>query len=932
MVLFLFFWYISRKEIKKIMTPNQEKKKKDLPTPSKIGNYSIIKKIALGGMGEIFLAKDQILNRKIVIKRARPDLVHHQIIKDRFSKEVKITSQLFHPSIIPIYAIHKDGSDLYYTMPYVEGKSLKQILRESVSDEKKGESSWSTQALIRIFQNVCHGVSFCHSKGFLHRDLKPENILVGNHGEVYIVDWGLATDMNDLQEEKPVPSILTFSMNQDLTRPGKVFGTLPYLPPERIGGNKATIASEIYSLGVILYQLLTLRMPFYRRTMKEYKLSKKYQRPIDLIEAAPFRNISVKLSNIVKKCLNDNPNKRFKSVDELINEIEKYEEGTPSWIYKKTLALTNKDDWEIQENILSSNLSSFGFGHRSLSWKYLMIATEKVYGNQKLTCAISLKENSKGVNFYFNIPDKDNRENLEDGYCIHIGSKKYPGVLLQHCKVVLYEKNDCYLSEEKKSNISIEKKDKTITLFINDTKIFSYEDYLPIVGSQVGFSCEDMDFSFKKIDIFVTSNKKTAGCLAVPNALFSSKHFKEAIEEYSRVALSFKGQKEAHEALFNSGYATIYQAKEKRWHLTRNSLYEKAFTTFNSLHNITTGPLSLLGKSLVYKEKEDFIEEGKCLELALHRYKKHPLIHTVENHIHRRLHECALSFNDRRGVYFFSLLILTHCPSFLDFKETHSLILSLPLSDTKLYFLSSPSSQTSLQHLYKEMIIGLNFHLERWSTLKFLREDHSFISFKDQISFALLYLKKENKTFLSPGKILTALPEKVYKKHFWPLFFHIEKGVIEKNLTTLKLIKTLEEDHKCKDDDNLLITYKIEIALVTGNIKIAGDYFNKNSSFSSSDPLFFLFGCYLALCGEEKEAVKHFSKCKKQQYPCLASITPLYIDGRVSLSKEFLSSCFLYEKITLYKNLFIYYTTLNKPVKADYYINKIKDQSPWTNK
>ena len=910
------------------MTPKEKSKKKNVQIPTKIGNYPILKRIALGGMGETFLAKDSILQRKIVIKRPRTDLVHHQIIKDRFSKEVKITSQLFHPSIIPIYAIHRDKNELYYTMPYVEGKTLKQILRDSVSEEKNGSTSWSMNALLRIFQNVCHGVSYCHTKGFLHRDLKPENLLVGNYGQVYIVDWGLATHVDD-KEEGPIPSIFTFSLNQDLTRPGKIFGTLPYLPPERIRGQKASISSEIYSLGVILYQLLTLRMPFHRRTMQEYKLSKKYQRPLDLLEAAPFRNISQELSDIVKKCLHDNPKKRFTSVQDLLQALEEYEAGNPSWIYKKTLELTKSCDWEIQENILSSNLSSFGFGQKSLSWKYLMIAKEKILGNQKIFCSISLKEHSRGVSFCFNIPDKEDRTDLEDGYSLHIGSKKHPGILLKRSKVILYEKPDCYLKEDKESLISIEKKDQNITLFIDDIKIFSYEDYLPIVGSQVGFSCEDMNFSLNKIDIYITSNKKTAGCLAVPNTFFSSKHFKEAIEEYSKISLSFKGQKEAHEALFRSGVAAIYLAKQKRWQLTKNSFFEKAFTAFDLLQTVSTAPLSLLGKSLIYKEKNDLTEEVKCLELALHRYKDHPLIHLIHKQIHKRLHECALDVDGRRGVYLFSLLILEHRPSLLDFKDTHILILGLPINHETLYFLSSSLSKKSLPYLYKEMIVSLCFHLGREIKLRELFSSENYIPFKDQIIFCLLYLGKKQKKFPSPGKLLKDLPSNLMEKHLWPLFLKIEQGIIRKDLSTIHIISELEKKVFTNEIETLLTLYKVELAIVTNNKVYLKDFFKDKSRFPPSNPLFFLYGCYLGLTEKENAAKKHFSTCLKNPYPALSSLAPLYIEGKITLNKEFLSSCLSFEKITLYKNLFVYYTALGKSAKAEYYIHKSLVESPW---
>ncbi|MCH9812243.1 protein kinase [bacterium] len=908
---------------------NKEKSKKDaLPVPLKIGNYPILKLIARGGMGETFLAKDPILQRQIVIKRARPDLIHHQIIKDRFTKEVKITSTLFHPTIIPIYTIHRDQNELYYTMPYVEGKTLKEILRASISEEKNGGSTWTIPSLLRIFQSVCQGVLYCHSKGFLHRDLKPENIIVGNYGQVYIVDWGLATHKND-QEEGPIPSILSFSVNQELTRPGKVFGTLPYLPPERIKGKKASITSEIYSLGVILYQLLTLQMPFHRRTMQEYKLSKKYSRPLDLLEAAPFRNISTELSEIVKKCLDDDPKHRFQTVKELIDSLEAYEEGNPLWIYKNTLDITDKDDWELQENILSASLSAFGFGHRSLSWKYLMISKDKVVGNQKLSASITLQKGSCGVNFHLGIPEKEDRSDLEEGYCFSLGSKSNPGIALRRNKIILLEKATNYLPEEESALVEIEKKDQTLSLFINGEKIFSYDDYIPQNGSHLGFSCEDMHFTLAKMDVFLTTNNKTTGCLAVPDTFLANKHYKEAIEEYSRIALSFKGQQEAHDALFRSGIATILLAKQKKWHLTKHSLFEKALSTFDSLQNISTGPLALLGKSLVYKEKGNLVEEGKCFELALHRYKDHPLISLIHKQIHSRLHECALQTRGRRGVYLFSLLILAHLPFFLDFKDTHTLIMGLPLSHPALYFLSSPISKKSLPHLYKEMIIALCFHLGRENKLKEFFEDEDYSLLKDQIIFCLMYMGKKRKNFGSPGKLLKDIPARPSEKYYWPLILKIEQAIIQKDASILPVMEQLYQKKLSPEMEGLIALYEVELALVTGNTEFLDAFFKEAPNYHPENPLFFLYGCYLAHAGQEAESAKHFATCSKSPYPPLSALAPLYLQGRIELNKNFFVECSPFEKITLYKNLFIYYTSLKKLTKADYYIHKTNSCSPW---
>src|SRR5262249_32874545 len=157
------------------------------------GSYQVLKVIGKGGMGEVFLAYDTTCGRRIALKRIRSDLMEHVQMHNRFLKEARVTAQLTHPSIIPIYAIHgQQQQEVYYTMPYVEGQTLKQILRKAKQVEKKGQKSdvagGSIPALMRIYLSICQAIAYAHSKEVLHRDIKPENIIVGQYGEVLILD------------------------------------------------------------------------------------------------------------------------------------------------------------------------------------------------------------------------------------------------------------------------------------------------------------------------------------------------------------------------------------------------------------------------------------------------------------------------------------------------------------------------------------------------------------------------------------------------------------------------------------------------------------------------------------------------------------------------------------------------------------------------
>lgn len=170
-------------------TSSGNMKKNPLSTNQTIGQYACLKIIGKGGMGEVLLAFDPICDRQVAIKRIRPDLKRHTALKNRFLREATITAQLTHPGIISIYSIHQDENEIYYTMPYIEGETLRQILKNAHQKFRKATVEGSIPALLPIFKSICQTVSYAHSKGVLHRDLKPENILVGTFGEVIVFDY-----------------------------------------------------------------------------------------------------------------------------------------------------------------------------------------------------------------------------------------------------------------------------------------------------------------------------------------------------------------------------------------------------------------------------------------------------------------------------------------------------------------------------------------------------------------------------------------------------------------------------------------------------------------------------------------------------------------------------------------------------------------------
>ncbi len=245
--------------------------------------FRVLRPYAHGGLGEVFVALDQELNREVALKELLMQTADNPASRLRFLNEAEITGGLEHPGIVPVYALgnYPDGRP-YYAMRFIRGNSLKQAIERfhgepgcasdgSVATTRSGTtqsantSSLAFRQLLRRFLDVCNAIDYAHSRGVLHRDIKPANIILGKHGETLVVDWGLAKATGKgeraAEEQTLLPSSASGSAE---TLPGSVLGTPAYMSPEQARGDIESLgpASDIYSLGATLYCLLTGRAPF----------------------------------------------------------------------------------------------------------------------------------------------------------------------------------------------------------------------------------------------------------------------------------------------------------------------------------------------------------------------------------------------------------------------------------------------------------------------------------------------------------------------------------------------------------------------------------------------------------------------------------------------------------------------------------------------
>lgn len=626
-----------------------------------IGPYQVFQSIGKGGMGEVLLAYDTICGRKIALKRIRPDLLEFRNIQNRFLKEARLTSQLMHPAIIPIYSIHQEENAIYYTMPYVQGETLKQILRKARQAEKKGEKieglAQSIPALMRIFLSVCQAVAYAHSKSVLHRDLKPENIIIGEYGEVMILDWGLAKLMESSEEDEIEEAT---QKNQQITLLGKVVGTVGYMAPERALGEPASKKTDIYSLGSILYQILTLRVPFRRGTLKEFRENMTKEVLQDPLDAAPYRDIPKELVQITLKCLAKNTSERYSNIDELIEDIQNYIEGRAEWFKIAELSIQNKLDWEFQEHILIAEHAAITRSAENSDWVYLMVSKNAYAETLKIETKIFLQNDCQGVGFLLNVPEANERDHINDGYCLWLSNPSMQSSKLLLNSIEVLPLPDVSLKPNCWHTLRLEKIDQAIHFYLNGEEVLKYISRKPMLGTHIGFISRDLFFSIDPFQVYVSSQNILVNCLAIPDAFLAHKQYPQALSEYRRIAFSFAGRAEGREATLRAGITLLEQAKA-----TGNAaLYDQAIEEFEKLHRTPGAPFEYLGKALIYEAEQDIEEEIKCFELAYRRYPHHPLLSALEDQIIFRLMEC--SRKDRRGTYYFLLLALTKFPHALE--------------------------------------------------------------------------------------------------------------------------------------------------------------------------------------------------------------------------------------------------------------------------
>jgi|GEM_PF-1817272 len=302
----------------------------DLPAVG--ARYALGDELGRGGMGQILEAEDRVLHRSVAIKLLRDNNADDEMSRLRFMDEARVTGQLQHPAVPPVYDFGRLGDGrIFFAMKRIEGRTLRDIIEDLRGDDPDTVRGFGRVRLLTIFVSVCRAIAYAHSRGIIHRDLKPDNIMLGAFGEVTVMDWGLAKPI-DAVEPEGSPRLIAAAQNTEerfRTLQGEVTGTPHYMPPEQAAGDSKALGphSDIYSLGAVLYELLTLEPPYdgnSARAVRKAVIESQITAPSI---RTPNRGIPYAIEQLCLQCLSKAADNRPTTASSVAKRVEDFLEG-----------------------------------------------------------------------------------------------------------------------------------------------------------------------------------------------------------------------------------------------------------------------------------------------------------------------------------------------------------------------------------------------------------------------------------------------------------------------------------------------------------------------------------------------------------------------------------------------------------------------------
>jgi serine/threonine-protein kinase len=626
--------------------------------PAKIERYEVLNALGAGGMGEVFLAYDPKLKRRIALKRIRPERGGQQEPRDRFTIEARVTAMLQHPSIIPVYRFSSEGDDLFYTMRPVEGLTLADIIQRLRENVPGARDEWTVARLIRLFLQATGAIAFAHSKNVVHRDLKPSNIMIGPFEEVLVLDWGLAKVLGE-NDDGPAPEVEAdaFASMALQTASQIIIGTPGYIAPDNLlEGQPASPEGDVYALGVILYELLALQWPWAGSDMSSLITSMRSEPPHPT-RLQPGREIPAQLAEVALRAIHPDRGRRYTSVTRFAHDVADALEGRASWqpIEERRTSYA----WRLNEGRIHDEDGELTFQSSGRKQEFAYVYTRPFFvSDVRVEFEFSLRKGRHSLGVTMNCADLRERES-PTGYTLGIVEPKRRTLsLLRNGRDVAGSKSPQY---EPKTwyKVVVERRGDHIRLSIDNEFIYGYSDPIPLRGGYVALVGASTGTTVRNLRMWSRGASSMVSCLAVPDAFFNHSLYEEAREEYLRVASSLPGRREGRMAAFRAGLCYVEMARSEEDREIRGLLLHEAEASFASLDRAPRTCLSGLGRAIVADQRGEYRTMSAALRDALAEHPDDPNQDAVREWLLAYLH--GADEPDRRGLAECMPLAVDHC-------------------------------------------------------------------------------------------------------------------------------------------------------------------------------------------------------------------------------------------------------------------------------
>jgi serine/threonine protein kinase len=572
--------------------------------PGAIDGHPVLSLLGSGGMGSVYLAYDPLMDRQVALKVLTPSLDDAQQARNaaRFLSEAVLTGRLGHAGIVPIYRVGFDErAGYYYAMRYVKGRTLGDIEEGLAAGDPLVAEQYTLRRLLSVFLRACEALAFAHRNSIVHRDVKPANIIVAEFGEVLVLDWGLAKDtraekpaaseefpgmrskLDEARQRHSVAAQILLSkqrlsltnttylrrlqamrpsglQTQKITGAQQVLGTPGYLSPEQGEGREVTAASDVYSLGATLYELLTHSLPVSGESREDLVLNTVLGKVEPLQSRPESARLPRQLCEMVTRALALKAEDRYQDAGELVEELTLYLEGRGAW--RKIAGSSGKgavpaataapgpakECWDVVAGNIAQNAEGLTLPRESR-----MRCAHPALGDFRAQLEFWAQSDGNPWTVALLVQEVEAARDAAPRYQMRLGVEERPFVELLRNGQRIQRRLDLRLQSGQWYAVKIEMEQETLRLWMGSRKYLEYHEVFPQTGGRIEIAAQQGSIGVRNFALQSRGAPLSLSFMALPDRLFHDKKYAEAREFYRRLAASHPDREEGLSARFKAG-------------------------------------------------------------------------------------------------------------------------------------------------------------------------------------------------------------------------------------------------------------------------------------------------------------------------------------------------------------------------------------------